>query len=348
VDVALVPTAFSLPFLVLALPSGALGDIRDQGSMLIAGQFAMTLAGAGLALVAVTHVATPPLVLALMTGLGAGQALATPSWLALQRTLLPFDEIAPGAALDGVGGAVARAAGPAIGGLLVLLGGPSVAFLVNAALSLAVGVVLIRRCPRAPAATRTESIPAAIRAVTQYVRRTPVLRTVLIRGGVFSTFAGAPWALLPQIARHRLELGAAGYGALLGCAGLGAALAAAILPALHGRFGTRRVLAGAFLVAALGCADLGWTSGTVPAIGGLLLIGGAWVGVIALLDATAQTTISERMRARGLAVYETSLQGGVAVSGVVWGSVAAVGSARLALSLVAIGLLVSRLAWIRQ
>lgn len=72
---------------------------------------------------------------------------------------------------------------------------------------------------------------------------------------------------------------------------------------------------------------------------GLLAAGAAWVTVIALLDVTAQSTVVDHLRARGLAVYESSFQGGVAVSGLVWGAVASTTSIGIALAVVAGALL---------
>src|SRR4030095_10250929 len=76
----------------------------------------------------------------------------------------------------------------------------------------------------------TERVLGAMRAGVRYVRHNPELRAVLLRTGVFVSCASALWAMMPLVARKQLELGAFGYGVLLGGLGAGAILAAFILP----------------------------------------------------------------------------------------------------------------------
>ena len=338
-QVALLQTAVGLPFLAVAIPAGALGDTRDRRGLLIAGQTVMFLAAAGLWLVTATEVVTPLLLLALTAGLGAGQAVAMPSWLALQPTLLPSDEIGAGAALDGVGVAIARAVGPALGGAVVVLAGPATDFLLGSIVWLGTVFALTRvRTVSRPAAS-AELFAAALRNGLRYAAGDRALQRVLLRVGLFSALAGAIWALLPTLARERLHLDAAGYGALLGCVGLGSAAAAVALPRLGARVSRRRLVAAGFAVSAAACADLAVAGRIPPVVVGLLAAGAAWVTVIALLDVTAQSTVVDHLRARGLAVYESSFQGGVAVSGLVWGAVASTTSIGIALAVVAGALL---------
>ena len=56
------------------------------------------------------------------------------------------------------------------------------------------------------------------------------MRTVLVRGALFSLFASGLWALLPVVALDRLDLGSRGFGVLMGCVGAGAVTGAALLP----------------------------------------------------------------------------------------------------------------------
>lgn len=335
VEVALLTTALGVPFLVVAIPAGALGDTRDRRQLLIVGQASMFLAAASLWLLSATHAVTPLRLLLLTAALGVGQALAMPSWLALQPTLLAPEEIAAGAALDGVGVAVARAIGPALGGAVVVIAGAATDFLIGALVWCGTLLVLARlhTVSRPPASD--EPFPTALLTGLRYAAGDGPLKRILLRVGLFSALAGALWALLPTLARHRLHLDAASYGLLLGCVGLGSAVAAAALPRLGSRVPRRRLVAAGFVVSAGACADLALAGRIAPAIAGLLAAGGAWVAVIALLDVTAQATVRDRLRARGLAVYESAFQGGIALSGLVWGALAGATSVGLALLVVA-------------
>ena len=136
--------------------------------------------------------------------------------------------------LNSVGANIARAIGPALGGLIVAVAGSGPAILVNAISYLAVIMVLYRWRPsRKPRSMPAERTSRAKRAGFHYVWHSSLLRAVLIRAGLFAGCASALWATLPLLARTVLGLGAAGYGMLLGCFGAGA-IAAHIASLLYG------------------------------------------------------------------------------------------------------------------
>src|SRR5438067_8094053 len=72
--VSLLLTAESLPFFLLGLPAGALADIIDRRRLLIVTQLAMTVAVGTLAVLSLTGMATPWLLLALAFALGIATA----------------------------------------------------------------------------------------------------------------------------------------------------------------------------------------------------------------------------------------------------------------------------------
>src|SRR5919197_1038625 len=121
--IAHIQTAMSLPIFLLALPSGALGDIVDRRRLLLAAQTFMLCCAAALAVVTATGAVTPGLLLALTFLLGAGQALTAPAWQAIQPELVPRDQVPHAAALGSTSMNVGRAIGPAIGGAIVAAAG---------------------------------------------------------------------------------------------------------------------------------------------------------------------------------------------------------------------------------
>src|SRR5205085_639488 len=76
--------------------------------------------------------------------LGLGAAMNAPAWQAVIPELVTRDELPAAVALGGVAMNVARAVGPALGGLLVSALGPGGVFLLNATSFLGVVVVLAR------------------------------------------------------------------------------------------------------------------------------------------------------------------------------------------------------------
>jgi predicted MFS family arabinose efflux permease len=65
----------------------------------------------------------------------------------------------------------------------------------------------------------------------------------LLRTVAYSGAGSALWALLPAIAAQQLQLGAAGFGFLMGCLGTGAVAAGLVLGKLRARLGLERLVA---------------------------------------------------------------------------------------------------------
>src|SRR5256714_4373676 len=215
--VALMQTAENAPFFLLALPAGALADIVDRRRLLLFTQSWMLVAAVALALLTLLGLATPTVLLLLTFALGLGAAMNAPAWQAIVPELVPRSELPTAVSLNSVAFNIARAVGPALGGLLVAALGSWAVFLLNS-ISFVGVIFVIYRWRREPieSISPTERVMGAMRAGLRYVRHAPELRAVLVRTAVFASCASALWAMLPLIARKDLGLGAVGYGILLG------------------------------------------------------------------------------------------------------------------------------------
>src|SRR4051812_6982380 len=280
--VPLVQTATTLPVMLLALPSGVLADLVDRRRLLIATQAAMAAAVALLASLTGAGLATPTVLLLLLFLIGCGQALTAPAWQAIQPDLVAPDQIPAAAALGSMSMNGARAIGPAIAGALVSLAGPTVVFALNAVSF--VGIVIVLVTWRRPAVEHTfpaEGAFAALSAGGRFIRRSPIVRRILLRTALFIAPASALWGLLPVIAKDQRELSSSGYGLLLGALGVGAVLGALVLSRLRARFGQNALLT----VAAMGFAASTVVLALVPYFAAVLVgvgFGGA-SGVLWLL-----------------------------------------------------------------
>lgn len=322
--VSLMQTATSLPFFLLALPAGALADIVDRRRQLIVTQVWMLCAAAALAVCTLLQLTGPWTLLALTFAIGLGSALNAPAWAATTPELVPGEQLPAAVALGSLSVNVARAVGPAFGGLLVAALGTGWVFLLNATSFLGVVVVLVRwrREPRAPSRLPPEDVPGAMRAGIRYVRHSVPFRAVLVRTAAFVVPASALWALLPLLARRNLGLSATGYGLLLGCLGAGAIVGALVMPRLRARVSSDRLVA----LATLAFAAASWTVGRAgsPLAAGLVLLAGgtAWVTAMSTLNVAAQNAVPAWVRARALAVGLLAVQGGLALGALLWGTVA--------------------------
>jgi MFS family permease len=337
--IALVQTATTLPVFLLVLPAGALGDIVDRRRLLLVGQTLMVAGAAGLAVLTAADATSRGLLLGLIALMGVGQALSVPSFQAIQPELVPREEIPQAALLNGANANVARAVGPALGGVLIAAVGPAGTFALNAVSF--VGVLLVLTLWRRPPDDRplgAEHIRAAIHAGARYVRSAPAFATILGRSLMFMLFASGLWALLPAVARGPLGLGPGGYGLLLGSLGAGAVAGAFLVPRLRGRMSASLLVAGATLVYAAGMLVVGLVDSVWLVVVVLPAVGLAWIAVQSTLNAAAQVVLPAWARARALAYFQLVFMGGQALGALTWGGLAAVASLRTAFVVPAAGL----------
>jgi MFS family permease len=341
-EVALVQAAITFPIFLVGLPAGALGDIVDRRRLLLVSQSAMLAVAAVLALVTFSGGMAPWLLLVLTFALGIGSSLTAPSWQSIVPELVDRREITLAAALAGVNYNVARAVGPALGGVLVAAAGPGWTFAINAVSFLAtLAVIWAWRRPPSEHVLGPEHIVAAMRSGIAYARHAPLLRAVFARAALFVIFAGGLWALLPVYVRGELGLGSDGYGLLLGAVGMGAVLGAVGLARLRAVRSTDQLLIGASVAFAAACAVCAAVAEVPAAALALLLAGAAWVTATSSLNGTAITVLPGWVRTRGAALYTLVFGGGQALAACIWGAVAQFAGARTALGIVAGGLVAS-------
>jgi len=337
--VALVETAGSLPVVLLAVPAGTFADLIDRRRLLLITQAWMSIVAATLGLLAIAGLTTPWLLLFLAFALGLGAALNGPAWEAITPELVSKQDLPAAVTLGAVAFNVARAVGPALGGLLVAAFGPGAVFLLNAASFLGVIFVLYRwRRPVEKSNLPREHVLGAMRAGLRYVRHTAALQAVLVRAAAFILCASALWALLPLVARRGLGLSAAGYGVLLGCLGLGGVTGATFLPSVRQKISTDSLVVGATLIFAAVTIVVGYVH-NAALVGGSLFFGGiAWIALLSTFNVAAQTATAAWVRARVLGVYLLSFFGGFAVGSAMWGWIAGRAGISLTLLIAAVGL----------
>jgi len=340
--VALVQTAASLPLVLLALPAGALADMVDRRKLLLASQTWMLLASAALGVLTVQGLEDPWLLLGLTFVMGIGTALTAPAWLAITLELVPRSELQAAVALSSASLNLARAVGPAIGGLIVAAMGAGPAFLLNAVSFLAVLGVLFLWQREPPVRTLPrEHVFGAIRAGMRFVRHSPALKRILLRVGLFVFFTSSVWALLPVLARNRMGAEAAGYGVLLGCIGIGAVIGAFTLPRLRDVLGVDRIVDLSGGVFATVLVLLGIVPSFALACALLVACGFAWMAPLASLNVETQSVAPAWVRARALALHLLVLQGGLAGGSALWGWVADRLGSPVALQIAGTGLAVA-------
>lgn len=321
--VALISGANALAVFVLIVPGGALADILSRRRLLITTNACMCATAAVLAVLAFAGLTQPWTLLLLLFVGGLFNALTMPGWQAMIPDLVPHEQFRAAVTLNGMSTNVGQAAGPALGGIVVSLGGPEAVYLLNALSFLAILLVLWRRGRERPeAALPAERFFSAVRGGLRFVRFRPELRPLMIRAAAFSFCASSLFALLPLYARQHLLVGSLAYGIMMAFLGVGGVGAVLLLPRLGKAIPRRRVVAGGMVLLAvsltcLALNDLYWLACVI-----VMAAGASWLVMFTTFQVAATSLLPSWIRARALSAYLMALFGGLFCGSAVWGVVA--------------------------
>jgi MFS family permease len=250
-DLGLIGLVQFLPFVALALPAGQLLDRHSRRYIVAAALAVETLCSLTLALLALSGAGGAGLVFLAVACYGAARAFENPAMQSWLPSLVPAPALPRASAWASLSNQSAVVLGPALGGLLYLLG-PSVPFFFAAAMPcLAVAAVL--RLPVPHRAVREKLSWGTFLGGVHFIWRNEVVRGA-ISLDLFCVLFGGAIALLPIYARDILAVGPAGLGVLRSAPALGACIAGYILTRrpTQRRVGRRMMIA----VAGFGVATL--------------------------------------------------------------------------------------------
>jgi MFS family permease len=343
--IALMQTAASLPVLFLGLLSGATADIYERRRLLIFWQSWMLVSVAVLAVLTFCGVVSPVTLLLFTFLLNIGSAMNNPAWQAIVPELVPREQIPNAVTLNAVSNNIARAVGPALGGLMVAAftrahtGAGWVFFLNSASYA---GVIWIlwkwKRTPLFKSALPAERIYGSVRSGLRYLRHAPSLQVPLLRAFLFTFFVSAVWSLLAVVARQDLHQGALGYGILNGSLGLGAIVGATTLHRIRQRIPADTLLAGTSIYYIGALLVLALVKSPTLVILALILGGFCWTCTMSTLNVAVQLSVPNWVQARALGTYLMTFQGGLALGSVLWGFIAERASTKVSLICAAVGM----------
>jgi MFS family permease len=322
VMVALVSAASTLPVFLLGLPSGALADIVDRRRWFAATQLWVACVAVLLALLSMADALDAHLLLALTFANGIGLAMRWPVFAAIVPEIVPRERLSPALALQALAMNISRVLGPVFAGALLAASGSTSVFVLNALLSLAAFVQVLRwRSPPRISALPGERFVGAMRVGLQHVMQSPRMKAVLVRVFLFFLQSTALTALLPLVAR-RLGGDAGSFTLLVSSMGIGAVVAALTVPQLRERVRHDTIARIGTLVVAAATVVVAWAPSLWIASLALVTAGVAWISTANTMTMSAQMALPNWVRARGMAVYQMALMGGSAAGAALWGQVA--------------------------
>ncbi|MFL5263526.1 MAG: MFS transporter [Anaeromyxobacteraceae bacterium] len=277
--------AEALPFLVLTFVGGWAADRVDRRALSLASLVAVGASGLALLLLSVGAPRSALPFYAAQALAGLGRAFYRPASVALGTELVAREHYHNAATWRSSVFHVAQVLGPAVGGGLIAVGGPRVAYAVVVALSV-VGLATLGAIGRRPARARAEApggLAAELSDGVRFVFREPVLLGAMSLD-LFAVLFGGATALLPIFAR-RLGVGEVGFGVLRAAPAVGS-VAMSLALARFGHF--RR--AGRVLLVSVALFGITWVlfalSPWYALSLALLAIGGALDNVSVVLRST--------------------------------------------------------------
>jgi MFS family permease len=297
----LVAAAGFVPTALLAPLGGALADRVPRRTLLITTtSFQIVFAGL-LTFVASVGDPSPGLVTLIVLGAGCANAIGFPAFQAMLPDLVPRDDLPGAVALSSAQWNLGRVIGPALAGLVIGLGGYSLAFLLNTLSFFAVlAVVASFRLP--PVVRSGLSILGSIREGARFVRGDPALRFVVGCMALNSLLAAPFIALIPAVALDVFHEEKLGTAVLVTAQGVGAVCMGLALGTLFARLGTRRVLEAVLFTLPLALV-LYALAPTLPfAMVAIFLVGALYLGSLSSFTTVAQLRAPAELRGRVVSV----------------------------------------------
>ncbi len=319
--IALVQASATIPILLLGMFAGAIADNFDRRRVMLAAQCGMLAVSGVLAALSYSGNIGPWSLLALTLMVGMGTALNGPAWQASVRLQVAQADLPQAISLNAVSFNLARSVGPAVGGILISLWSPSLAFAVNAVSYVGMIVVLALWRPDAPTPRREPMLAAIARGIRFCAASSPI-RKVLVRGLAIGLGVAGMQALTPSIARDMLGGSELDYGLMLGAFGIGSISAAMLVARIRRRFGSEAVVTGATLVFICALLVMASASGLPTALAAMFLGGIGWVSTMTSLNVAMQLRSPEDILGRCLSLYQAVTFGGMALGAWAWGTVA--------------------------
>src|SRR6185437_6111796 len=301
------------PVLLLALIAGVISDRVNRKIWVIILQSTACALGAGLAIAASLHHATPWVVIAFTFLEGIIWALNGPAIMAIVPSLIPRDELDRALALNSVQFNMARLCGPMLAAIVIGAVGIKGAFTFNALTFLPLLVALAVSIPHMPLPPRTKatSISHDIRDGLKFVWRNPGTRRLTIMSLIFMFLTAPVQGLLPIMAQSVLKGGPGLFGLMLSAIGLGSIIGAFVLSSIPSYYPRHHLIPLAMCTfAAIG---LLFSFSKLPALSiGILVVAGTfWLLSLNPSNTANQLLATDANRGRVLSVMLLAQQGGM-------------------------------------
>jgi MFS family permease len=221
-QVGLVGAAQGIAIFLLSPIGGYFADRLDRKRLLQVAQGVSMLASLAIAIVTLAGVVEPWHILLAVLVNTAAAAFDRPVRRAILPVLLPPEDLVKGVALMNPVAEISKLVGPALGGILIAVGGPGLMYSVDA-LSFLILIVIVAfiRVPHVEPEPSAMNFVSSIKEGARFVKDRPLILHLLALDLSAMIFA-AYRVVLPALTVEVLDVGPAGYGLLAAAPPLGA------------------------------------------------------------------------------------------------------------------------------
>jgi MFS family permease len=302
------------PTLLLGVWGGAIADRFDKRTVLLCTQAAMAVVAVILAVLDISGFVQLWMLYALVIALGIALAVDNPTRQSFVAELVPSGELPNAIGLSSAIFQLARVLGPAVAGVLIVIGGTALCFALNAVSFLfIIGALLMMRPDELYRSAPAGREKGQLRAGLQYVWHTAELRSILLLTLVVGMFAINSPVVLPLIDKITFHGDAGIYGWMSVAMGAGAMVGALVAANRSDTHGRMLFLTGMTFGVTICVASFAPTLGIF--IGLLVLVGGGQIAFLATCNSLLQLLANPAMRGRVMAVYTITLLGTTPIGG---------------------------------
>lgn len=313
--VSLVPAVLLTPY------AGVLADRVSRQSILQITQTVQMCTAFALWGLYAGHVITPLWIIALGFVNGIATGFQTSAWQSFVPLLVPAEEMLQAVRLNSVQFTLARAIGPALGGLVVKFGGIGAAILTNAVTYVLVIFTLIIVRPRLTAMTSPDQgVLAGLMQGARYMWERRPLRLAVLLALAASTFGQALQYIASALSERLFHHSSEGNAGLLTALGVGALLSSGYTVRMGDRLrrSTQALVSIALFIASISLlsATHSYQLGQVA----YFIAGVAHLQMAVALNTLIQGTVPDEYRGRAMSFYLLGILAGIPIGSQVLGS----------------------------
>jgi MFS family permease len=300
-DLGLVALSQFLPFVLLILPAGHVADRYDRRRVQLATYVILAVCAAVLLTLSLVGVDELAPVFGVMVLFGIARAFNHPTGQALLPNLAPPGTFPRAVALNSSLGQIATIVGPALGGVLLIIGF-EVAYALSTILLVAGALLVVRL--RTGGRTEASQEPISAKGLLSgimFVRARPiVLGSISL--DLFAVLFGGATALLPIYAGEILDVGSVGLGVMRAAPAVGAALLGAYLTVRPLERHLGRWMFGGVVAFGVGTIVFGLSTLFTLSIAALVVMGAADMVSVYIRHLLVQLETPDEIRGRVSAV----------------------------------------------